>query len=74
MEQKLAGQGGYNLAKMVTEEEYFRDKTGEALEQFSVAMISDCGAMINLAQHVNSNSRMTVVLVKLQEQITVLAQ
>ena len=66
MEQEMASQGGYNSANMVTEDEYIRDKTAEALEQLAAATISDREAMANLAQHISSNNRTVVALVKLQ--------
>ena len=74
MEQDMASQGGYNAANMVTEQEYARNKKSEALEQLATATIADWEAMSNLAHQISANNSTAEALVKLQEQITVLAQ
>ena len=70
----MAGQDRYNSANMVTEDEYVRDKTEKALEQLAAETIANREAMANLAQHIISNKSTSAALVKLEEQIIVLAK
>ena len=74
IEQEMTGQGGYNTVNMVTEQKHVQDKKEEVLEQLAVATIADREAMDNLAQHISAKNSTAEALVKLQEQITVLAQ